>query len=97
MLAKRAGAPDQDEWLGLLEVNRCLLDAWFNHHDEKVSPPRLVDGNDLMRALSIPPGPAVGKALAVITEAQVEGRIHTKEEAIVYIKQHNKGSRKVNP
>jgi tRNA nucleotidyltransferase/poly(A) polymerase len=86
MLAKRAGPPDQNDWLGLLEVNRQLLDAWYNHREERISPPKLVDGNDLMEILSISPGPAVGKALEAITEAQVEGKIQSREDAVEFIK-----------
>ncbi len=88
MLAKRAGPPDQADWLGLLEVNRQLLDAWYNHREERVNPPRLIDGNDLMKVLSIPPGPAVGKALVAITEAQVEGKVHSREDAVEFIQRH---------
>lgn len=94
LLAKRAGAPDRNDWLGLLALNGILLDAWFNHYEERVSPPRLMDGNELMTALSIPPGPAVGKALAAITEAQVAGRVHSKQEAIAFIKRRQSGSKK---
>lgn len=94
LLAKRAGAPDREDWLGLLELNGSLLDAWFNHREEKIMPPRLVDGNELMAALSIPPGPAVGKALAAITEAQVEGQVHSPQEAIAFIQRHQSKKKK---
>jgi len=86
MLAKQAGAPEQSEWLDLLEINRQLLDAWYNHRDEKITPPRLLDGNDLMEVLGIPPGPEVGRALEAITEAQVEGRVRTREDAIKFVR-----------
>jgi poly(A) polymerase len=86
MLAKQAGAPEQSEWLDLLEINRQLLDAWYNHRDEKISPPRLLDGNDLMEVLGIPPGPEVGRTLEAITEAQVEGRVRTREDAIEFVR-----------
>jgi len=86
MLAKQAGAPEQSEWLDLLEINRQLLDAWYNHRDEKITPPRLLDGNDLMEVLGIPPGPEVGRVLEAITEAQVEGRVRTREDAIEFVR-----------
>ncbi len=48
---------------------------------EEVRPPRLVSGNDL-KALGLPPGPLFGKILAAIEEAQLEGRVKTREEAL---------------
>ena len=91
LLAKRAGAPDRDDWLELLELNGSLLDAWFNHRGENVYPRKLLDGNDLMKILTIPPGPAVRVALEMIAEAQVEGKVHSREDAVNFI-QKNKSS-----
>jgi poly(A) polymerase len=48
---------------------------------EEVRPPRLVSGNDL-KALGLRPGPLFGKILAAIEEAQLEGRVKTREEAL---------------
>jgi poly(A) polymerase len=48
---------------------------------EEVRPPRLVDGNDL-KAFGLQPGPAFGKILAAVEEAQLEGRVKTREEAL---------------
>ena len=59
-----------------------LLGAYFLQAEEVVRPPRLIDGNHLMRALGLKPGPAVGELLRAIEEAQAEGRLHDKEEAL---------------
>ena len=59
-----------------------LLTAYFLKAEEVVKPPRLVDGRQLMEALGITPGPAVGKLLRAVEEAQAEGRIRSKEEAL---------------
>lgn len=40
-----------------------------------------LDGNQVMDLLDIPPGPAVGKALAALEEAAAEGKICDREEA----------------
>ncbi|MFH1380380.1 MAG: HD domain-containing protein [bacterium] len=49
-------------------------------------PPRLINGTQLMRALHIPESVTVGKLLAAIREAQIEGRIHSKSDAVKFAK-----------
>jgi tRNA nucleotidyltransferase/poly(A) polymerase len=45
-------------------------------------PPRLVDGAEVQALLGIPPGPEVGRALQAVREAQVDGDVKTRDEAI---------------
>ena len=47
-----------------------------------LNPPRLLSGDDLIGA-GISPGPAFGRVLFSVYDAQLEGRIQTKEEALV--------------
>jgi poly(A) polymerase len=47
-----------------------------------VEPPKLVDGEDLMAELGIPPGPRVGELLELVREAQAAGEIDTREDAM---------------
>ena len=68
-----------DQQCGRLEE---LLNAYFFQAQEVVKPPRLLDGRQLMHALTLTPGPAVGELLGAIEEAQAEGRIHSAEEAL---------------
>jgi len=49
------------------------------------APAPLLSGNEVMRALGIPPGPAVGKYLAQLREAQLEGILSTRDEAIAFL------------
>ena len=49
-----------------------------------VEPPKLVDGDDLMSALGIPPGPRVGELLELVREAQAAGEVSTREDAIAF-------------
>lgn len=44
-------------------------------------PPRLLTGEEVQKLLGVPPGPEVGKALAAVRQAQVDGKVRTKEEA----------------
>ena len=72
----------QDKWAHHLEVIRCLLEAWWEHPHEQVTPPVLVNGHDLMKGLYISPGPQVGKLLEAVREAQAVGQVSTREEAL---------------
>jgi tRNA nucleotidyltransferase/poly(A) polymerase len=58
-----------------------LIDEYFNEKS-KVRPKKIVDGHALMKALGIKPGPLVGDLLLKIQEAQAEGKVKTKDQAI---------------
>lgn len=53
---------------------------------EQIAPPRLLSGHDLM-ALGLAPGPQFKDILHAIEDAQLEGRLHTREEALAWVKQ----------
>jgi len=59
-----------------------LLRAYFLKAEEAVRPPRLIDGHELMTALGLSPGPLIGTLLQGIQEAQAEGQLHSKEDAL---------------
>lgn len=69
-------------WIDHVQVVGALLEGYFNQHNVVVSPPPLIDGIALMRALSLSPGPEVGRLLALIAEGQAAGEIHTVEDAL---------------
>jgi poly(A) polymerase len=48
---------------------------------EQIKPPRLIGGRDLIDA-GFAPGPEFSRILAAVEDAQLEGRIGTKEEAL---------------
>ena len=47
--------------------------------------PRLITGHDIMDRLSIPPGPRIGQILMAVIEAQSEGKIANREQALTFI------------
>jgi poly(A) polymerase len=53
---------------------------------EAVRPPRLLSGDDL-KALGLPPGPRYRQILEAVEEAQLEGRLVTREQALTYVRQ----------
>ena len=52
---------------------------------EQVRPPRLITGDDLL-ALGFSPGPDIKLMLGTVEEAQLNGTIHTHEEAMALIR-----------
>ncbi len=53
---------------------------------EEVRPPRLLTGDDL-KAMGYPPGPQMGRILAALEEAQLEGTVKTAEQARALVEQ----------
>jgi len=72
--------PDSS-WPRHLSLVRLLLIRYIRER-ESILPARLVSPEELMRRLKLEPGPLIGHLLESIAEAQAEGRIHSKEEAL---------------
>lgn len=72
----------QEVWIKNLEVVRALLEAYWEKNAEIVSPPALVNGNDLIDSLAISAGPRIGEFLEAIREAQVAGEVTNREQAL---------------
>ena len=68
-------------WERHLSVVNLLLTRYIRERDS-ILPPRLLSPEELMRRLKLQPGPRVGQLLEIIAEAQAEGAIHSKEEAL---------------
>ena len=51
-----------------------------------VTPPKLVDGHDLLNIFGLSPGPKVGELLEAVREAQASGELASREEALAYIR-----------
>jgi len=58
---------------------------------EQIAPPRLLSGRDLI-ALGLLPGPHFKEILNAVEEAQLEGRLRTREDALAWVQQskHNR-------
>ena len=81
-LATYGPTVDSREWAHYLDHVRRLLESYLDHYDTEVAPPALITGHDLLQHLHLKPGPLVGELIEKISEAQVEGRISTREEAL---------------
>lgn len=53
---------------------------------EQIAPPRLLNGHDLI-GLGLRPGPRFREILSAVEEAQLEGRLLTREDALSWVKQ----------
>jgi poly(A) polymerase len=60
---------------------------------EQVRPPRLLTGEDL-RLLGFPPGPQYGQILQALEEAQLDGCISNRTEALEYVQRHFAATKK---
>lgn len=81
-LAARGGVGLAAEWERLLAIVTQLLTHYFEHHEQTVAPPPLINGRDLMAELHLPPGPEIGRLLQLVQEAQAGGDIHSRQQAL---------------
>jgi poly(A) polymerase len=73
-----------DTWTVYLDIARTLLENYWEKPEEIISPPRLLDGRDLMKEFNLQPGRLVGQLLEAIRENQAAGKIETREQALAF-------------
>jgi len=71
-----------------------LLRAWFDERDALVDPPRLLTGRELVEGLGLTPGPRVGELLELLREAQVQGMVSTRGQAVEFLQARVAGSQR---
>jgi putative nucleotidyltransferase with HDIG domain len=77
--------PPTDRWERRLDVSAQLFSAYFDQHAERIAPPPLVTGRDLIKAFSLKPGPKLGELLEAAREAQAAGEVADKAAALEYL------------
>lgn len=80
----------QETWTAALDVARILLENYWEKPEETIAPPRLLDGNDLIRELNLEPGRVIGQLLEAIREAQATGRVASREQAFDFARRQLK-------
>lgn len=78
---------DTAETVDVHSVIGRLLDRYYHARARVISPPPLLNGEDVMVALGLPPGRRIGEVLDALREAQVTGQVGSRDEALVFIKQ----------
>ncbi len=81
--ARATGTAALEPWRATL---RPLVDLARNEGKALFDPPRLLTGAEVQELLGVPPGPDVGRALTAVRQAQVDGKIRTREEAVDLLK-----------
>jgi tRNA nucleotidyltransferase/poly(A) polymerase len=82
-------APDGEGWYGtalVALIARMLADYW-QRPAQRVAPPLLVNGHDLLEEFDLQPGPLIGELLELVREAQVSGEVSTRKQALALIQQ----------
>lgn len=74
-----ARSADPRPWRAAL---RPLVDLARREGPAIFDPPRLLTGEEAQEILGLPPGPDLGKALAKVRQAQIDGTVRTREEAV---------------
>ena len=82
----------QETWTTALNVARILLENYWEKPQETVTPPRLLDGNQLMAELGLQPGRIVGQLLEAIREGQATGKVANREQALDLAREYLKNS-----
>jgi poly(A) polymerase len=72
---------------GSLELYDFARERFKTLPEEQVRPSLLLTGKDLIQA-GYKPGPLFSEMLAVAEDAQLEGTVHTREEALALVQQH---------
>ena len=89
-LACFAGRPAaeiaQADWVRVLHRSTELLQMWFLH-PEVCRPKPLLNGEQIMAACELEPGPLVGQLLDALKEEQAAGEITSTENALAWLTQ----------
>jgi len=83
----RGNEMTQVTWTAYLDIARILLENYWERPEEVINPPRLLDGNELMKELNIKPGRMIGQLLEAIRENQAAGKITEKEQALAFARE----------
>lgn len=80
--AQGVAAPAEGPWVRRLETARELLRAYWDERGRWIDVEPVIRGDRLAQELGLDPGPAIGRALEAIVEAQVAGEVSTAEQAL---------------
>ena len=75
------------QWREHAQTVEYVLQQRFQE-ESLVSPPKLVDGHDIINIFGLSPGPRIGELLEAVREAQAAGELATREKALSYIREH---------
>ena len=80
-LAMRGPHPLTEAWREHLATVRLLCERYIRQR-ESILPPRMLQADELMRRLDLKPGPIIGKLLEALAEAQADGIVRSRQDAL---------------
>jgi len=83
-LATRGPRLEMAGWQEHVRRTQYILSKCFEEQTT-VSPPKLINGHDLMNIFGLLPGPKIGELLEAVREAQASGEISTQEAAFDFV------------
>ena len=89
--ASRGPSMTSDGWSRHVAYMNSLL-VRSMEEEGIVNPPRLLTGNDVMKELGMPAGPAIGELLEALREAQAAGEVETREAALEFVRRAADGA-----
>jgi poly(A) polymerase len=89
-LATRGPQLELTQWREHSKLVEYVINHYFQE-ETLVSPPKLVDGHDLINIFHMSPGPGMGELIEALREAQGAGELTSREEALTYIDSLLKG------
>ncbi len=90
------GAAD-DRWPRLIALAARMLTDYYDRAEERVAPPPLLTGHDLLREFDLEPGPQIGELLEAVREAQVSGEVGSREGALALVRDKLAQSLRLDP
>ncbi len=85
-LATRGPQLSLTGWQEHAEIVNYVLAQRFQE-ESLVTPPKLIDGHDIINIFGMSPGPKIGELLEAVREAQASGELATREEALAYLRE----------
>ncbi len=74
-------------WRRRVEFVASMLADYYERHQKVISPPKLINGHDVMAEFGLEEGPIIGQLLEAVREAQAAGEVRTREESLTLVKQ----------
>ncbi|MFH0834312.1 MAG: CCA tRNA nucleotidyltransferase [Patescibacteria group bacterium] len=68
-------------------LHRKIVREWREHANEKLLPPPrpLLNGDEIARELFVPRGPQLGRLTKILHDAQVEGLVNSRADAVKFL------------
>jgi poly(A) polymerase len=71
---------------GSLDLYEFVREQYENTPPEEIRPAPLITGGELI-AMGLKPGPAFKEILSLVEDAQLEGALHSREDAMAFVQQ----------